>query len=101
MANKIGRGKKKKVSSEQETRIAILRLAKKHNCMGDIQAIFSRYDNLLRNCTNATERNAISQMGIVELHNFFYCKGELIINGQEVIPASEEVDYVGKVVKLD
>jgi hypothetical protein len=93
----FNQGKKEqenKIASEAEMRKGILALAKRLNFEGDVRAIFARYDNLLRGCTNQQERKAISIMGIAELHRLLHCQGELVINGEEIIPAAS--DFVEK-----
>jgi hypothetical protein len=82
--------KKEKIASEKDFRIAILKTAKKHGFLYDMQQIFARYDNLLKNCTNQQERKAIGIMGIAEAHKLMHCKGALIVEGQEVIPADPD-----------
>lgn len=79
--------KKPKIRSEDVTRKTILATAKDLGCDIEVQKIFSRYDNLLKNCTNEVERQQISIMGAAELHRFLDCRGALVVNGQEIIPA--------------
>lgn len=81
---------KKKIRSEAETRRRILALAKSLGCDIDVQKIFDRYDKLLKNCTNEVERQQISIMGTAELHRFLDCRGALVVNGQEIIPADPD-----------
>lgn len=89
--------------SEKETRQSIMAMAKKLGCEKDIIAIFDKYDRALKNCTNETERKHIAHTGIVELHKYFYCKGNLVVDGVELLPAEpghENFEY-SKVIKLD
>ena len=81
---------KKKVKSEAETRKGILGLAKNLGCDVEVRKIFERYDKLLKNCTNELERQQISIMGTAELHRFLDCRGALVVNGQEIIPADPD-----------
>lgn len=72
----------KKILSEQETRKNMLEIARMLGCEGDVIEIFNKYDVLLRNCTNAQERQAISTMGNIEIHRLLSSDpGELIIGG--------------------
>lgn len=78
---------KKKIKSEAETRRNILALAKSLGCDIEVRKIFERYDKLLKNCTNEVERKQISVMGAAELHRFLDCRGALVVDGQEILPA--------------
>lgn len=92
-----------KISSEQESRKNLLSLAKKFKCEKDVKMILDKYDRALKNCTNELERQAIGTAGLAELHKFFYCKGALVVNGQEIIPAEEgyqDLDGPKKIIKL-
>lgn len=75
----------KKVLSEYETRKNILEAARHFGCEGDVIEIFNKYDSLLKNCTNAKERHAISLMGNMEIHRLMSSDpGELIV-GNKII----------------
>lgn len=82
--------RKPKIKSEAETRKNILGLARNLGCDIEVRKIFERYDKLLKNCTNETERYQISVMGAAELHRFLDCRGALVINGQEILPADPD-----------
>lgn len=84
--------KKNEVASEKEFRQSLLALGRKFHCEEDIKRILNRYDNLLKKCTNENEAKAIKIMGITELHKFLNCKGALVVNGQEILPASPDFD---------
>ena len=81
---------KPKIKPEHQTRKEILELARFQNCEIDVRAIFDKYDRILLNCKNDIERKHIAVMAIAELHNALNVTGELIVNGVELIPSSEE-----------
>jgi hypothetical protein len=85
-----------KIKSERETRRDILLLAKEHGCEKDIMIIFDKYDKALHKCTNEQERKHIAHCGAAELHKFFYCKGNLVIDGIEILPADKDDDRLVK-----
>lgn len=74
----------KKVLPEQETRRRLLRDAKKIGCEKEMFLIFTKYDNLLRNCTNEKERKDIAKLGIFEMYTLLGRGGELYVDGQLV-----------------
>lgn len=80
---------KKKQMSEKETRANIMRHAKRLGCEGDIQKIFDKYDRALKNCTNEMERKHIAHVGAVEIHKYLSCRGALVVDGVELLPASD------------
>lgn len=90
------KNKEKKILSEKETRKRILNTAKRLGCEKDVMQIFDKYDRALKNCTNEQERKHIAICGAAELHNFFYCKGNLVVNGKEIIPADTTDDVLIK-----
>lgn len=73
-----------KVLSEQETRRRLLRDAKKMGCEKEMFLIFTKYDNLLRNCPNEKERKDIAKLGIFEMYTLLGRGGELYVDGQLV-----------------
>lgn len=79
-----------KITPEKKFRKHILTMAKNYNCEYDIKRIMQRYDELLKNCKDAKEREQIGIMGIAEIHKFFHMRGALIVNGQVVIPADPD-----------
>lgn len=98
----IGKGTAKRPLPEQETRKRLLATAKKLNCEKDVLAIMDKYDRALLNCTNEEERKHIAHTGIVELHKFFYCHGNLVVDGIELLPADPGYEEIGgnKIKKL-
>ncbi|HVI42063.1 MAG TPA: hypothetical protein VM577_15535 [Anaerovoracaceae bacterium] len=82
----------KKRKTEVEMRRNILNHAKSMGFEGDIQKIFDRYDNLLKNCTNPEEKYQIQIMAVAELHKAMCCPGALIIDGVEILPAMPGFD---------
>jgi hypothetical protein len=80
---------KPKIANEIQMRKGILATARAWGCEKDVLQIFERYDRILKNCTNPTERYQIGVMGSAEIHKFLGCRGPLIIDGQEIIPADK------------
>lgn len=78
-----------KKASETQMRRGILATARGWGCEKDVLKIFDRYDRLLKNCTNPIERYQIGVMGAAEVHKFLGCRGPLVIDGQEILPADE------------
>ena len=74
-----------KIRTEQETRKNLLNHARMIGCEKEMQFIFNKYDNLLRNCTNEKERSDISKLGILEMYRLLGGGGELYVDGQLVI----------------
>lgn len=74
-----------KVLSERETRKRLLSHATMVGCHKDMLLLFAKFDRLLRNCTNDTERSDIGKMGAVEMYQLLGGGGELYIDGQLVI----------------
>ena len=75
---------KSKVVGEKETRNNMLKHARLLGCEKEMQIIFAKYDNLLRNCTSEKERADIGKLGAVEVYRLLGGGGELYINGQLV-----------------
>jgi len=92
--------KKKKNSNEKESRESLLSLSNHWGCQGDVKKILDRYDRLLKNCSNEQEYHDISTMGLVELHKLLGCRGPLVVNGIEVLPAEEGYEEEPNIIKL-
>lgn len=73
-----------KVMPEQETRRKILYHAKQVGCEGDMLKLFAKIDKLMRNCTNAKEREDIGKMGAYEVWRLLGGGGQLYVDGQLV-----------------
>jgi hypothetical protein len=73
-----------KVLSEKETRRRLLNHAREIGCEHEMTFLFTKYDKLLRNCTNDKERNDIAKLGAYEMYRLLGGGGELYINGQLV-----------------
>ena len=85
---------------EDKMRAAVMRRAKLLGCEQEAKNIFIKYDDLLRRCSNPIERKHLSITAIAELHQLFDCRGELVINGVEVLPATDDlVEENGILVK--
>lgn len=78
----------KKQQTEAESRKNLLNTAAKLGCQHEVQQILNKYDKLLKNCTNQNEYKQIAILGLVELHKFLGCSGSLVVNGQEILPAT-------------
>lgn len=87
------------ILSEFDTRKSILNMAERFNCKEDVIAILDKYDRALKNCTNIQERKYISACGAAELHKYFYCKGNLIVDGKEILSAESGYTDDGKIIK--
>jgi hypothetical protein len=74
----------KKVLDERETRKKFLTSARRLGCEREMLMLFAKYDNLLRNCTNADERKGISQLGAYEVGRLLGFD-ELVVDGMPVI----------------
>lgn len=74
----------KKVLDERETRKRFLTRARHIGCEREMLLLFAKYDNLLRNCTNAEERKGISQLGAFEVGKLLGFD-ELVVDGMPVI----------------
>ncbi len=91
----------RKIPNEQQSRAGLLAKARALHCEGEVKSILEKYDRALKNCTNETERRHIAHTGIAELHNFFYCRGNLVVDGVELIPAEPGYEETtGKIRKL-
>jgi len=73
-----------KVMPEQETRRKILNHAKQVGCEGDMLKLFGKIDKLMKNCTNAKERDDIGKMGAYEVWRLLGGGGQLYVDGQLV-----------------
>ena len=51
-----------------------------------LQMMFNKYDNLLKNCTNELERQHIKQLGAAEVYQAMGYRGGLMVDHQLVIP---------------
>ena len=86
---------KKRVDSEKKFRAHLMATAKRFGGCGELQAIFDKYDKALLRCTNEIERQHIGVAGAAEIHRLFACPGNLVVNGQMVIPALPGFEDVG------
>lgn len=73
-----------KAVPEEETRRNFLKNAKMMGCEKEMQMLFDKYDNLLRNCTNDKERLDIAKLGVLEIYKLLGGGGELFINNELV-----------------
>lgn len=75
----------KKIVSEKDTRAKFLAEARRMGCEKEMFLLLSKYDNLMRNCTNDKERSDISKLGCVEVYKLLGGGGELYVDGQLVV----------------
>lgn len=78
--------------TENETRKKYFEFAKSLGCDQDLIQIFNRYDRLLKNCTNVTEKHQIAIMANVEVHKLFSFINPLIVAGQEILSGDPSWD---------
>ena len=81
--------KKSDLLKEQGTEIApeyifrknMLDVARSLKCENELKQIFDKFDKLLRNCTNDTERSHISALGVQEVNQLFRWHEDMFFNG--------------------
>jgi len=81
-----------KIVPEHEQRSRLINLARAQGCSHELQMIFDKYDNLLKNCTNKKEKAHIAYLGVTECHRLLNCSDSVIVNGFE-ISSNKETDY--------
>jgi hypothetical protein len=81
-----------KPAAEKEMRARVLKMANLLGCVPEVETIFKKYDSLLRNCVDPTERYQIGLAGVSELHTLMGMRGALIVNGQIIIPQDKNFD---------
>ena len=83
-----------KIVPEQEQRARLINLARMqgHGVEIELQKLFDKYDNLLKNCTNKKEKAHIAYMGVTECHALLNCSDSVIINGY-IVAGGQETDY--------
>ena len=83
----------KKRANEQETRQGILNYAASLGVpQQSVQAIFDKYDELLRKATSEEERQQISYMGGIEVHKLLHNRRALVMDGKLIIPEEEGLE---------
>lgn len=75
-----------KTKNEKEMRKTVLNMAKLLGCVPEVQAIFTKYDDLLSRAIDVNERYHIGLAGVKELHTLMGMRGALIVNGQIILP---------------
>lgn len=73
-----------KVLDEKATRAKLLARAKSLGIERDLIIILDKYDSLMRNCPNESERKDIGKLGAFEVYNLFNRGGELYVDGKLV-----------------
>lgn len=93
----------KKRPNEQETRAGLLQHARNIGVPEQqLQAIFDKTDNLLRQAANEEQRQHIAYTGAVEVHRLLDNRKALVMDGKLIVPAEpglEEDD--GNFKKVD
>ena len=74
-----------RVMPEDETRRKLLNQARRLGCETEIRQIFTKIDNLMRNCTNQSEREDIGKMGALEIYQMLGLYGKMYVNNKLVI----------------
>lgn len=79
--------------TEEETRANIFAKAK---LLGvprqEVEQVFNEFDELLKTCTNESQRQQIANMGAAKLHKLLMVRGPLVMNGVEILPAVPDFD---------
>lgn len=81
----------KNVRNEADSRKNILADAKVFGCLPEVIKCFERYDRMLANCKNESERKDISIMGSAEIYRIMGLKGGLSVDGKDIIPSDDEI----------
>jgi len=83
--------KNAKIAPEDLFRKKIIARAGYMGCDVEVRAIFQKYDNLLKYCTNEAERKNIAYLGVCELSKYMDCTS-LTIDGQIIYDTEAEKD---------
>lgn len=88
------------IKSEQKMRAEISKKAKIYGCQKEVEELFQKYDRMLANCKNQTEREAIGVLGVTEMHKLFDFYTKLVVNGKLILDGEEEelssrIKYLG------
>src|ERR1700678_1601901 len=82
-----------KTLSEKESREQLIGWARKYGAEAQLMKIFMRYDDLLKGCKTAEEREQIQIMGNIEIHDFFGGNGALEVGGKMIREDKEYIAY--------
>lgn len=82
----------KEIASEAKTRKVIMGIAKNLGCHEELNQLFIKYDNLLRNCTNEVESKHIKMLALQEINNLL----EVNYNLKAASLANNDVRIVAK-----
>ena len=97
---KFKRVKEGKIYTEEETRKKYLRMADLYGCRYEIEAIMDKYYRAMKNCTNEDELRHMSIAGNAELHQAFYCTGQLVVDGNLILPEKRGFEPDGTATKI-
>jgi hypothetical protein len=87
--NRVVEGQMQKVLDEDIYRKKIVIVARTMGCLPQALQIFAKYDGLLQNCTNKSERQAIQTMGIKAMSDLLD-GGYVGANGKVVVIHDDE-----------
>jgi hypothetical protein len=79
-----------KIFSEDMSRQRIMAIARELGCDQDLLQVFNRYDRLLRNCDNASERKSISLLGVAEVNKILGYTGSCTVGGVQIGDPSQD-----------
>lgn len=79
-----------KMTDEKTYRTKLMAEANHKGCGKELKQLFDKFDALLRNCTNAKEREQIGMLGVLEVSKlidggYVGKGGSLVVNGQVII----------------
>jgi hypothetical protein len=95
----------RKIQSERETIIIILKLAREQGCEDKVRKLIEKFQNAVKGAKSNLERHQIAAMGIAEIHKTIGCVGGLVVDGVGVLPPDigyqEAIDQHKGMVRLD
>jgi hypothetical protein len=96
---------KSKTPTEEQTRAAILKLARESGVEEQALKIMSRYDDALKGAKDEFQRHHLAAMGAAELHKLVGAKGPLVVDGVQVLPGQpgweQDAEKQKSVIKMD
>lgn len=81
------------IKTEYDTRKEILKQA--HRFLGpeavqQVKMHFNKWDKIIKNCNNDTEKSHMKKMAIAELYKLMGYYQGLTVNGEEIIPPEKK-----------
>jgi hypothetical protein len=96
---------KKKIMSESETIKSILTLARREGVEEKVKKIIETFQNAVKGASSEVERKQIAALGLAEIHRTIGCVGNLVVDGQEILPEDSSyknaINLHKKIVKID